>query len=203
MEFEASYLGIPPANHSVDSQGYWNAVLLKHDCMYRHNIMRINYTSYDVRRCDDVIHTGTSGRCNIMVLNPTALDAPDSVPGDRHPFWYAQVLGIYHANVIYIGEGNLDYRPWQLEFLWVRWYELDEGNTHWSSRQLDHISFPAIAQEHSFAFLDPSDVIRACHLIPAFEDGQENIGPSFHATTRANWKSYVVNQWVTHFFLSF
>ncbi|KAH7904570.1 hypothetical protein BJ138DRAFT_1018968 [Hygrophoropsis aurantiaca] len=63
-------------------------VILMNERFYRHNIMRINYTSYDVRRAQDVINPNISHH-NIMMLAP---------PGDPHRFCYARVLGIYHAN---------------------------------------------------------------------------------------------------------
>jgi hypothetical protein len=37
----------------------------------------------------------------------------------HHPFNYAQVLGVFHANVIYIGPGLANYQPQQMDFLWV------------------------------------------------------------------------------------
>jgi hypothetical protein len=67
--------------------------------------MRINYTTYDVRRSQDIINTTTS-RHDVMVL---------ADPGDHtaasHPFRYARVLGVYHVNVIYVGAGMIDYQP--------------------------------------------------------------------------------------------
>jgi hypothetical protein len=92
----------------------WQSVIFKHDHMYKHKVMHVNYTSYDVRRGVDLISTGTAGGCNdVMVL------APETIQLYGHPFWYAHVLGIYHVNVVYTGEGNTDFLPRQLEFLWV------------------------------------------------------------------------------------
>ena len=95
----------------VEENGDWNAVHLNQDCMYKHSIMRINYTMYNVRRNEDVIHSDTT-HCNVMVLDPTT--------SSEHSFWYARVLGIFHANVIYTAEGMDDFHPQRLEFLWVR-----------------------------------------------------------------------------------
>jgi hypothetical protein len=92
----------------------WQAVIFQHDRMYKHKIMHINYTSYDVRRDEDIVYIGARGQCNnVMVL------APAHIRLHGHPFWYARVLGIYHTNVIYTGEGNADFLPRRLEFLWV------------------------------------------------------------------------------------
>ena len=151
--------------------------------------MRINYTSYDVRRDEDVIHTGKCS--NVMAL------APASIRLHGHPFWYARVLGIYHVNVIYIGEGNANYLPRRLDFLWVRWYVLeDEPDTG----RLDRVSFPPLSDDLSFGFLDPDDVLRACHIIPVFREGlacENGPGLSFcdQDHDHKDWKSYVINRW--------
>lgn len=161
--------------------------------MYRHNIIRINFTGYDVRRGEDVVHPATQ-HCNIMTLNPHAMES-ESV----HPFWYAKVLGIYHVNVIYIGEGNIDYRPFRLEFLWVRWYELRSPGD-WKTGRLDELQFPPMADEDAFGFLDPASVLRACHLIPSLRKGKVypdgSSGLSHYAKDTHNWKSYLVNWYV-------
>ncbi|KAF8219615.1 hypothetical protein L208DRAFT_1338968 [Tricholoma matsutake] len=120
--------------------------------------MWINYTRYDIHRNEDVIHIGTSRHCNIMMLNPTYMPG-GSAPGDSHLFCYARVLGIFHANVMYIGTGNTDYHPRRLEALWVRWYKLESGNVTWSMRMLDCVSFLPVNDENAFGFLDPSDVL--------------------------------------------
>jgi hypothetical protein len=89
----------------------WAGVLFKHDRMYKHQIMRTNYTSYDVRRDEDIIRAGTRGQSNLMVLAPESADIRPAGHGGHHPFWYACVLGIYHVNMIYVGDGNTDYSP--------------------------------------------------------------------------------------------
>jgi hypothetical protein len=187
---------------SPDLSANWQGVTFKHDRTYKHNVMRINFTTYDVRRDEDVIHSGTHAQSNIMVLNPETSDALLSGLNNHHPFWYARVLGIYHANVIYIGEGNTDYLPRRLEFLWVRWYDLTDHNASWENRRLDSISFPPMTREDSFGFINPDDVIRACHIIPAMKAGgarSDQIGLSHCAQDHADWKSYFVNRCVLCF----
>jgi hypothetical protein len=157
--------------------------------------MRVNYTTYDVRRGEDVIHAGTS-RCDIMMLNSAF--AEDS---SKHPFCYARVLGIFHANVIYLGEKNQDYRPRRLEFLWVRWYKVEEGiQSGWKALKLDRIRFPPMAGNvDAFGFLDPVDVLRGCHVIPAFSRGQVHPdGKLFSnlAQDQDDWLAYYVNRCV-------
>ncbi|KAG2081537.1 uncharacterized protein F5147DRAFT_749117 [Suillus discolor] len=65
--------------------------------MYHHNIIRVNYTTYNVYRTQDVINPCTS-HCNIMVLHPNN----DMEPQD-HRFSYGKVLGIYHVNSLEVG----------------------------------------------------------------------------------------------------
>src|SRR5215475_6127340 len=96
-----------------------NMVLFQGDRIYSHRILRINYTTYDVRRCQDMVNPYTS-HCNVMILDNT--NASCSAP--PHWFRYARVLGIYHANIVYAGHGRLDYQPHRVEFLWVRWYQM-------------------------------------------------------------------------------
>jgi hypothetical protein len=182
---------------SLEPSPNWQAVLFKHDRMYKHNIMRINFTTYDVRRDEDVIHSGTHAQSNVMVLNPETSDTLLSGADNHHPFWYARVLGIYHANVIYIGEGNTDYSPHRLEFLWVRWYELTDNNAGWGSRKLDAVSFSSMTREDSFGFLNPDDVIRASHVIPCMKEGvarRDGTGLSHCAQDHADWKLYYINR---------
>jgi hypothetical protein len=174
-----------------DTSNDWQAVLLKQDRIYRHHIMRIYHTTYDVRRDEDVLHTNTS-HCNVMVL--------DSSSPLEHPFRYAQVLGIYHANVIYIGNGDvIDYQPRRLEFLWVRWYQVDDPSGGWDVKRLDRVRFPPMNREDSFGFLDPADVLRSCHIVPAFSRGRvhaDGIGISHLAKDSNDWKAYYINRLV-------
>jgi hypothetical protein len=171
-----------------------NSILFKSDRIYRHKIMRINYTTYDTRRSQDVINPFTPHR-DIMVLNDSFVDDDHQ---SSHPYCYARVLGIYHANIIYTGLGMNDYQPKRMEFLWVRWYRHAElVQTSWGSYRLDRVQFPPVADEYSFGFIDPSDVMRSCHIIPAFAGGKvhtDNKGLSLCAQDSSDWVSYYVNR---------
>jgi len=168
-----------------------DGVLFKHDRIYHHNLMRINYTTYDIRRKQDNINPVTPHH-NVMVL-------ADNEDDSDHPFLYARVIGIFHANVIYTGSPVVDYRPCRLEFLWVRWYELDPRApaSGWARSTLDRLRFPPMANEHSFGFLDPADVIRAGYIVPAFATGRryaDGKGLSPCARDSSDWHSYYVNR---------
>jgi hypothetical protein len=89
-------------NNLEESSGDWQGIVLKHDRFYSHNIMRVNYTTYDVQQGEDMIHAWTL-HCDIMMLKSAFAENPS-----QHPFCYAQVHGIFHANVIYLRGKNQD-----------------------------------------------------------------------------------------------
>jgi len=51
----------------------------------------------------------------------------------------------------------------------------------------------------AFGFIDPADVLRCCHLIPAFADGKQHIdgiGISRNSRDADDWKYYYINRCV-------
>ncbi|KAF7985138.1 hypothetical protein HWV62_7692 [Athelia sp. TMB] len=171
-------------------------ILLKRDRIYEHAFCRINYTTYDVRREQESINADSS-HCNIMVLSS---EAGSDSSQERMSYRYGKVLGVYHANVIFLGKGMVDYTPVRMEFLWVRWYELVAGNhSAWDARKLDRLQFPPLAHDSSFGFVNPDDVLRGCHVIPAFSQGKRHIegkGMSLRAKDASDWKEYFLNRFV-------
>ncbi|KAF7374197.1 GLOBIN domain-containing protein [Mycena sanguinolenta] len=145
-------------------------VVFQNDRLYTHQIMRINYTTYDVQRAEDSINPRTNS--DVMVLSREDEDGPNS-----HPYWYARVLGIFHADVRHVGPRSRSSRSVRMEFLWVRWFGRDLNHkSGWKAKRLDRLGFiPAIgesADDGAFGFLDPDLVIRAAHIIPAFRYGK-------------------------------
>lgn len=136
------------------------SVIIRYERLNVHKTLRVFYTTYDVRRDSDLIHT-SSHHADVM------LAAED----DPHPFWYARVLGIYHAEV---RDGAAPFtNQWRrMEFLFVRWFGTEPGwKSGWKHRRLDRIGFVPQSNPGAFGFLDPSRVLRGCHLIPAFSQG--------------------------------
>ncbi|KAJ7191730.1 hypothetical protein GGX14DRAFT_311781, partial [Mycena pura] len=85
-----------------------------------------------------------------------------------HPFWYGEVVSILHANV---SHPELPGRCERMEFLYVRWLghdPLDEGGLE--KKRLHRIGYLTQDDNTAFGFLDPQLVIRATHLIPAFQE---------------------------------
>lgn len=174
-----SVVGTP----AVEQHPTADHIIFKHNRMYTHNILRVNYTTYDVRRAQDTINPNTS-HCDALFLAENGDDLDDL---DTHTFLYGRILGIYHVNVIYNGPGMLDYRPRRVEFLWVRWFELIEPQGSWASYTLDSLQFPPMASEGSFSFVDPANIIRGCHLIPRFSKGVRYANHPILAKGRRSW----------------
>ena len=177
------------ANDALELTG----IHFKGERMYSHNIMRINYTTYDVRRAQDSINPRTNHQ-DIMLLSHRDDDTP------HHEYEYARVIGIYHVNVIYAGPGMLDYRARRLDFLWVRWYEnLNDipAQQGWKNAQLDRLQFPSLSEEDAFGFVNPAEVVRGCHIVPSFSAGPRHIaavGISACARNSQDWREYMVNR---------
>ena len=164
-------------------------VLFKGNRIYRHRLLRINYTTYDLQRDFDSINPRTNHR-HIMLLS----DSDDNA----HPFSYARVLGIFHANIIYTGPGSRDFQSRRIEFLWVRRFEVLQDNfLAWEQHALDMVRFLPMADEDAFGFVDPTDVLRSCHIIPSFADGRLHLDRNARSRCAGDsddWKRYYVNR---------
>ena len=187
--------------HSHNGNAY-NFVLLKNDCIYHHKLIRFHFTTHDIQRGTDIVNAGTS-RCDVMLL---ADDVEGSViSSNLHHFLYARVLGAYHVNVIYTGPGMRDFEARRFDFLWVRWFEVvNPGSSGWSASKLDSVRFPPMNKNHSFGFVDPKDVLRGCHILPAFAKGKrqkDGVGISRCAKDGKDYNQYFVGRWV-HYLLA-
>ena len=101
-----------------------------------------------------------------MILAPKDND-------DSHPYWYGRILGIFHANVLHIGHHSRSSQSQRMEFLFVRWFGRDMTPTPgWKTKRLYRLAFVPGNDEQAFGFINPSQVIRAVHLIPAFKWGK-------------------------------
>jgi hypothetical protein len=131
------------------------------DRMYSHNVLRINFTTYDMRRAQDSINIRTHPF--IMVLAHE-----NDVDADPHPYWYAKVLGIYH---VYVRVSDHT-EPQRIEFLWVHWFGRDPDHQGgFDARRSFRIGLMDREDRTSYGFIDPNDVLRGVHLIPAFASG--------------------------------
>lgn len=158
--------------HDFTAQQRSHVEIVK-DRVYRHKILRVNYTTYDMRRDQDSINP--SNHADIMVLNP----GEDSIPRKKqHPYWYARVCGVFHANARYTGPGTIAKDTRRVEFLWVRWFGVDpDFRAGFLPQRLHRVGFTD--GPRAITFLNPDLVLRSVHLIPAFAHGKtEYLGSS-------------------------
>jgi hypothetical protein len=169
-----------------------NSVRITNNQIYSVKTLSVNYTTYDVRRDRDTINPDN----HHFVMVRSSEDGPDT-----HPYWYAQVLGVYHAFVFTTHPDSRDQSVRRMEFLWVRWLGV-EPKYHSGSRyaRLPMVGFVEDSDELAFGFLDPSLVIRSCHLIPRFMSGRTSNLMSYRGPTAArasdctdDWTNFYVN----------
>jgi hypothetical protein len=135
--------------------------MLQHLLAYHHSPLQVHYTTYDLRREYDTINPRT--HCDVMVLSGEIRP--------RHPYWYARVLGIYYMDAWLNIEGLV--KKHQIEVLFVRWLApLSDHRSGMSCARLPKIAFVEESDRDAFGFLDPGQVIRGAHLIPAFASGR-------------------------------
>lgn len=159
--------------------------------IFRHRTLRVNYTTYDLQRRSDVINVRT--RPDIMVLAPE---------GDRtHPYWYGRVIDIFTVPIHYKGTRPIiGERKQDIEMIWVRWFQQDNSHDYqdgWAHLRLPRLSFIPPEEPTAHSLIAPEDVLRACHIIPAFAHGFMDPQPleDLHATRflQRDWNFYYVN----------
>lgn len=160
--------------------------------MYSHQRFRVNYTTYDIRRAQDVINPRTDHR-DVMTL---ASDDPDNT--DAHPYWYARVLGVYHVHAHDVMQPTPGMQC--MEVLFVRWFGEDtEWHSSWKMHRMDRVGFIPESDNGAFGFLDPISVLRGCHLIPVFKLGRTNtLLHTSHVARREkeldDWDRFYINR---------
>ncbi|KAG5642573.1 hypothetical protein H0H81_010572, partial [Sphagnurus paluster] len=86
-----------------------------------------------------------------------------------HPFRYGRVIGIFHVDFIHDTPGA-PRAPISKQVLWVRWLKYDKSyRAGFQHRRLHRVHFLPSDHPNAFGFLDPDEVIRGAHLIPAFQ----------------------------------
>ncbi|KAJ7017048.1 hypothetical protein C8F04DRAFT_1018289 [Mycena alexandri] len=159
--------------------------------IYATRTLRVNYTTYDVRRGQDTLNPRTSSF--VMIRSP-------ETEAGAHPYWYCQLLGIFHANVFRVTESGAT-SPTPMEFLWVRWMGVEPGYRASIKRaRLPKVGFVPESDPFAFGFLDPQHVLRGSHLIPDFASGRTNelLATQEETAARApddteDWATYCVD----------
>ncbi|KAJ7146245.1 hypothetical protein C8R44DRAFT_897878 [Mycena epipterygia] len=164
--------------------------------LYTHKVLRVNYTTYDVLRDQDTLNTRTHP--DFMVLAHE-----DEEETSAHPYWYGRIISIFHAEVRHVGPKSKNRtKIHRMEFVWVRWFGRDLSHrAGWKHRRLHRVGFIDASEPDSgaFGFLDPAEIIRGAHLIPAFHYGRTKhlLSPSvarhFDAEKDEDYIYYYVN----------
>jgi hypothetical protein len=139
-----------------------SGLIIRGNRIYEHKTIRINYTTYDIRRDSDTI---TSRHPGIMLLSNE-----DPLPDNEetvHPYWYARVLKIFHVFVSDTNGGSMLEK--RMDILWVRWFGIaGDWVGGWQGKRTLRLGYvPGI--EDGFGFVDPSEVVRGCFLLPVRE----------------------------------
>ena len=82
-------------DETVFSDADRNTVRLVDNRIYSAKVLRVNYTTYNVRRDQDSMNPRTD-QCDVMV------QSPETGP-NAHPYWYARVLGVFRARGLHTG----------------------------------------------------------------------------------------------------
>jgi hypothetical protein len=154
--FRLQKLDISHCDHTFTDEEH-NTVIIPNHTIYSLQMMQVHYTTYDLRREYDTVNPKTHP--DVMVLSG------ETMP--RHPYWYARVLGIYQVET-WLNDGAQPVKQY-LDVLWVRWLAPPQNyQSGLSQARLPKVAFVEESDPDAFGFLDPSQVIRGVHLIPAF-----------------------------------
>ena len=154
-------------------------------------VFRVNYTSYDVHRHQDFMRPGHG--CAVMTLSRE--DDPNT-----HVFWYAQVIRAFLIPLVHAAPDARNHSQQLMEVLWVRWLGV-QPDYQWGFKEarLPKVGFVPDSDDNAFGFLDPSLVIRSCHLIPVFSEGRtDSLLRHGESLTRLpgetdDWSTFYVN----------
>lgn len=94
-----------------------------------------------------------------------------------HPYLYARIVDIFHAEVGYKEPGRSICKFNRMEILWVRWFTFDSSfPCGFAAKRLPRIQFVQHTDDDmdTFGFLNPDYILRGAHLIPAFSQGRTN-----------------------------
>ncbi|KJA25615.1 hypothetical protein HYPSUDRAFT_134692, partial [Hypholoma sublateritium FD-334 SS-4] len=142
-------------------------VIFANERIYCHKIMRVNYTTYDVRRGQDSL--SSRKRSDVMVLAREA-DSDESLP-PSHPFEYARIIGIFHVDVVH-QDAEKNTHTTSIEIIWVRRFRIDTTySAGFKKKRLHRLEFLPSSDPEAFGFIHPDEIIRGAHLIPAFYYG--------------------------------
>ncbi len=88
--------------------------------------------------------------------------ANDSEADATHLYWYAQIIGLFHANVRYNDpDGDFkDQKVFQVDFAWVHWFGFDASHhSGFTAKRPHYVGFIDGTDPCAFGFLDLDDII--------------------------------------------
>lgn len=149
-------------------------VIIPNDKLYRHLTLKLTYTTYDIQRGQDNINPNSHP--DIMMITH---ESEDDVP-----YEYARVMGIFRAHVSYFDFKNPRTEPVQMEFLWIRRFELISRGSPFTTKRYTKVKFHDNSHRDAYGFVAPDKILRAVHVMPVFADGKDVNG----------WKAYYINK---------
>ena len=132
--------------------------------------------------------------------------SPETGPGAQ-PYWYACVIGIFHA-MVSSSHADVEEESFRhMDFLWVRWFGVEPGRYCHGFRyaHLPKFGFVESTDDYAFTFLDPALVIRGAHMIPAFTEGRttallpwtKSLARVLNLEDEDDWVNFYVNMYVS------
>jgi hypothetical protein len=167
-------------------------VVLVGNCMYKHEAIHINFTTYDMCCKQDSINIHS---------HPYVMTLAHENEEDKnnwHPYWYAKVLRIFHVNIRLSDSSETE----KMDFLWVHWFGQDpDYRGGLEAHHLHHVGLMDPRDPSSYSFLNPSNMLRAVHLIPAFLTGRLASDPEADEDNM-DWEFYYMSMYIFLIFRS-
>ncbi|KAG7093513.1 hypothetical protein E1B28_007187 [Marasmius oreades] len=137
------------------------------DKIYTHKCFCLHYNTYNMHCKSYTISNQLHPDVMLLADDATAEE-------EEHPYCYARVVRMFHANVVHWRQ-DMAYEDSALrcmDFLWVRWYELDTSSAHgWQAKHFPKVHFLPSSKYNALGFVDPSTVLRGAYMQPLFAGG--------------------------------
>ncbi|KAI0040823.1 hypothetical protein FA95DRAFT_1527233 [Auriscalpium vulgare] len=172
-------------------------IVLKDNKIFFHQVLRVNYTTYDIRREQDSMNPRT--HADIMVLS-----GEDPSDPSFHPYWYGRILRIFHVLYQHIPSDSPPTEYRRMDVVWVHWMARDVTvPSGWAARRLPCVGPANLEDSDAVGFLNPNDILRGAHLLPAFSFGTTDeyatrslTRPLAPGEPDVEWRRYFVNMFV-------
>ena len=99
-----------------------NMVTFVNNRIFKHKVMCINYTMYDLWCTQDSLNSDTYA--DFMTL-PYNIHSEST--NNNFPYRFGHIIGIFHAMVLYNGSGLQSGKLQHMAFLFVQWFTIDQS----------------------------------------------------------------------------